>query len=236
MTLLFTFFQIFQDAARSAAGGTIILYNLTSLSQTPPFFKENAGHFPEKRHDFPDPFSYFPQSSAAFHRSSHLLKNPFHFPPVFSLKTAPILQNTPTAYRNEAKTGRKPAFSHQNAAVAEVFVSKETPFSIAKSVRLAHTRAGARLRQQPYSSPRRVPPCGAFLFNRKRSFLLNKKRPEPRSSQDFQSFSKRRQRDSNPRAGMNRQTHFECAALRPLRYVSWFCTNCYIIHDNFRFV
>ena len=30
----------------------------------------------------------------------------------------------------------------------------------------------------------------------------------------------RRRRDSNPRAGMNRQTHFECAALRPLRYVS----------------
>ena len=123
LTLLFTFFQIFQDAARSAAGGTVILYNLTSLSQTPPFFRENAGHFPEKRHDFPDPFSYFPQSSAAFHRSSHLLKNPFRFPPVFSLKTAPILQNTPTAYRNEAKTGREPAFSHQNAAVAEVIFS-----------------------------------------------------------------------------------------------------------------
>ena len=29
-----------------------------------------------------------------------------------------------------------------------------------------------------------------------------------------------RRRDSNPCAGINRQTHFECAALWPLRYVS----------------
>ena len=43
------------------------------------------------------------------------------------------------------------------------------------SVRLAHTRAGARLRQQPYSSPRSASFCRAFLFNRKHSFLLNKK-------------------------------------------------------------
>lgn len=33
-------------------------------------------------------------------------------------------------------------------------------------------------------------------------------------------FSARSRRDSNPRAGMNRQTHFECASLRPLRYDS----------------
>ena len=43
----------------------------------------------------------------------------------------------------------------------------------------AHTRAGARLRQQPFSFARSVPPCGAFLFNRKLRFLLNKKTGEP---------------------------------------------------------
>ena len=44
------------------------------------------------------------------------------------------------------------------------------------SVRLAHIRAGARLRKQPYSFPRSASSCRAFLFNRERSFLLNKKR------------------------------------------------------------
>lgn len=34
------------------------------------------------------------------------------------------------------------------------------------------------------------------------------------------SFLARSRRDSNPRAGINRQTHFECASLRPLRYDS----------------
>lgn len=33
-------------------------------------------------------------------------------------------------------------------------------------------------------------------------------------------FLARSRRDSNPRAGINRQTHFECASLRPLRYDS----------------
>ena len=44
-----------------------------------------------------------------------------------------------------------------------------------KSVHLAYTRAGVRLRQQPYSFARSASPCGAFLFNKKRRFLLNKK-------------------------------------------------------------
>ena len=52
---------------------------------------------------------------------------------------------------------------------------------------------------------------------------------------------KRRRWDSNPRAGMNRQTHFECAALRPLRYVSNYTgastrNTCTIIPDFSLFV
>ena len=35
-------------------------------------------------------------------------------------------------------------------------------FQTKKGVRLAHTRAGARLRQQPYSSARSAPPAGGF--------------------------------------------------------------------------
>ena len=53
--------------------------------------------------------------------------------------------------------------------------------------------------------------------------------------------NERRRRDSNPRAGMNRQTHFECAALRPLRYVSNYTgastrNTCIIIPDFSLFV
>ena len=64
------------------------------------------------------------------------------------------------------------------ASLTGGLMGKQSVFYI-KSVRLAHTSAGAGLRQQPYSSPRSVPPCGAFLFNRKRSFLLNKNKPAP---------------------------------------------------------
>lgn len=59
-------------------------------------------------------------------------------------------------------------------------------FCLIKNVRLTHTRAGARLRQQPYSFARSVLPCRAFLFNRKRSFLLNKK-PHPKRDEVINS-------------------------------------------------
>ena len=38
----------------------------------------------------------------------------------------------------------------------------ERGFLCIKSVRLAHTRAGARLRQQPFSFARSAPPAGGF--------------------------------------------------------------------------
>ena len=47
-----------------------------------------------------------------------------------------------------------------------------------KNVRLAHTRAGARLPQQPYSSARSAPPRGAFCFL-EINFPRNKKHPVP---------------------------------------------------------
>ena len=54
-------------------------------------------------------------------------------------------------------------FFARNAPSAGIFVSWGTPFSLVKKVcATAHTRAGARLRQQPYSSARSAPPAGGF--------------------------------------------------------------------------
>ena len=65
-------------------------------------------------------------------------------------------------------------------------------------------------------SPRGRKEAELAMLNIPEKYAMERQRKSPVNTELFA----RRRRDSNPRAGMNRQTHFECAALRPLRYVS----------------
>ena len=84
-------------------------------------------------------------------------------------QTSPKPPGYPGDPGHHASLGPGPSCSPDFCPITEV--SSESPGW--RRYRWARPRGRARLRQQSYSFARSAFPCGAFLFNRKRSFLLN---------------------------------------------------------------